>query len=61
MLNPLNTRWSPQELGYALGESQTTILMAGDAATGCPAAGSGQPAGSAVPREDYPQVPTAGR
>lgn len=38
VLNPLNARWSPRELGYALRESQTAILMADDATAACLAA-----------------------
>ena len=39
VLNPLNARWSPRELGYALRESQTIILVTDDVAAACLVAG----------------------
>jgi acyl-CoA synthetase (AMP-forming)/AMP-acid ligase II len=32
VLNPLNVRWSPQELVYALRESETNVLLVDDTA-----------------------------
>jgi acyl-CoA synthetase (AMP-forming)/AMP-acid ligase II len=44
VLNPLNVRWSPRELVYALRESQTNILLVDDAAAErVPALADGHP------------------
>jgi len=44
VLNPLNVRWSPRELVYALRESQTNILLVDDAAAErVPALADGRP------------------